>query len=594
MKTYYGFAPAVGTHNIVVSASASCILYAVAGTYTGVKQSGFPNASGIGNPLNDSGSVTTFQATTTTANPNAWAVLVGVPSTSGTATAGSNTTIRQQQTGHLYYGDSNGPVSPAGAIGLNWTKSSAADWAANYFSISPTVATLGSTATSTYTYDKNGNLTQVGTTTFYTYDYKNEMISSGNGHATTTYAYDPFGNRISQVSSSTSTFYPNKFYSITSGTSTVATSTDYLYAGSTLLGTVDQKLISGVASGTAIIRYNHTDNLGSTNVTSDASGTLAQWFDYAPYGSVIASSNTGTTTAARGYIGQYYDATGLNYLNARYYNGAQGQFTSEDPVFLGNPSGQNLSDPQSLNSYSYSENDPIIKEDPSGKCPYCALALIGAGAGIAGQYGVDVFSNYESNGLKASDFYSGLSSPQTYLLRAVQGAIIGATGGAASEEVFGTNLLIQSAVVGGVSGATGAAVNHALGDPVTLASIFWDTTLGGFTFGASEIAPGVPGRLPNFGTQAFYTGAHTIENAFNLGIGAGSNYLSSIFTQLSTSQRVSATQSYNAGLGGGGGSGGGTSMPNASSLWTTPSGAVVTFGGSLIAGPAANSTPQTR
>jgi hypothetical protein len=36
-------------------------------------------------------------------------------------------------------------------------------------------------------------------------------------------------------------------------------------------------------------------------------------------------------------------------LNARYYNGAQGQFTSEDPVFWGQ---QNLGDPQSLNAYA--------------------------------------------------------------------------------------------------------------------------------------------------------------------------------------------------------------------------------------------------
>jgi hypothetical protein len=52
-------------------------------------------------------------------------------------------------------------------------------------------------------------------------------------------------------------------------------------------------------------------------------------------------------------------------LNARYYNGVQGQFISEDPVFLGGQ--QNLQDPQSLNAYSYSEDNPIIKEDPTGK-----------------------------------------------------------------------------------------------------------------------------------------------------------------------------------------------------------------------------------
>jgi hypothetical protein len=42
------------------------------------------------------------------------------------------------------------------------------------------------------------------------------------------------------------------------------------------LATIDQKVISGTASGTPITRYNHTDNLGSTNVTSDANMNVAQ------------------------------------------------------------------------------------------------------------------------------------------------------------------------------------------------------------------------------------------------------------------------------------------------------------------------------
>ena len=45
----------------------------------------------------------------------------------------------------------------------------------------------------------------------------------------------------------------------------------------------------------------------------------------------------------------------------------QGQFLSEDPVFLGNPSQQNLQDPQSLNAYSYAEDNPITKSDMNGK-----------------------------------------------------------------------------------------------------------------------------------------------------------------------------------------------------------------------------------
>jgi hypothetical protein len=39
---------------------------------------------------------------------------------------------------------------------------------------------------------------------------------------------------------------------------------------------------------------------------------------------------------------------------------------SEDPIFLGDPKQQNLRDPQSLNSYSYANDNPITRSDPTG------------------------------------------------------------------------------------------------------------------------------------------------------------------------------------------------------------------------------------
>jgi YD repeat-containing protein len=95
-------------------------------------------------------------------------------------------------------------------------------WAANFFSIPPLTSNPGVTATTTYSYDNNGNVTEVGTTTFYTYDFDNRLTQSniwnGTGTTTTTYAYDPFGNRISQTASTTKTLYPSKYYSITTTT----------------------------------------------------------------------------------------------------------------------------------------------------------------------------------------------------------------------------------------------------------------------------------------------------------------------------------------------------------------------------------------
>ncbi len=256
---------------------------------------------------------------------------------------------------------------------------SATNWLANYFSLSPLASDPGITSTSTFSYDKNGNLTQKiegATTTTYVYDYLNRLtaLRSTGDTATTTYAYDAFSSRVLQGNGIATTTYPNKFYSIvssTSGATTTATSTLYAYDGSTLLATIDtpQTTVGATTTtATSTTHYIHADNLGSTQATSDQNGLLSQYFDYAPYGSVLASTSTNPAAAvARQYIGQFSDASGLSYLNARYYEAGRGQFLSQDPMFLGNPSQQNLADPQSLNAYSYSDDNPITNEDPTGK-----------------------------------------------------------------------------------------------------------------------------------------------------------------------------------------------------------------------------------
>jgi|GEM_PF-5829156 len=54
--------------------------------------------------------------------------------------------------------------------------------------------------------------------------------------------------------------------------------------------------------------------------------------------------------------------TGLDYFLARYYAGAQGRFTSVDPLLASG----NAMAPQSWNRYSYSYNNPLRYTDPSG------------------------------------------------------------------------------------------------------------------------------------------------------------------------------------------------------------------------------------
>src|SRR6516162_2478009 len=104
-------------------------------------------------------------------------------------------------------------------------------------------------------------------------------------------------------------------------------------------------------------RYVHPDHLGSTNVVTDESGTVVQTLDYYPYGGTRINSTTGNYSGAgRQYVNCFADQSSLDYLNARYYDSARGQFLTEDPVFWSNH--QNHFDPQSLNSYSYAEDNP--------------------------------------------------------------------------------------------------------------------------------------------------------------------------------------------------------------------------------------------
>jgi RHS repeat-associated protein len=61
------------------------------------------------------------------------------------------------------------------------------------------------------------------------------------------------------------------------------------------------------------------------------------------------------------FTGKERDAeTGLDYFGARYFSGAQGRYTSPDPI------AGLLANPQSLNKYAYVINNPLIATDPTG------------------------------------------------------------------------------------------------------------------------------------------------------------------------------------------------------------------------------------
>src|SRR3989344_2351642 len=396
----------------------------------------------------------------------------------------------------------------------------------------------------------------------YQWDYRNQLQRATTSSALSSFGYDYTGQRVFLKGANlATTTIPSKLYSTSS-----ATTTKHIYAGNQLVATVE------TAGATTTIAYIHSDHLGGTSAITNDHRDLLQVADYYPFGSLRFNSQYAEFNERRKYIGeQYDDNTALSYLNARYYNGTQGRLLSQDPVFWEN---QNLENPQSLNSYSYAENNPILRKDQSGRCSQC---LIGAGAGIVGQYGYDVFNNIQSNGFSVSAFYSNLSSPGTYITRAGQGALVALTGGAAG--ALTTSIAGQAVAVGVASGLIGAGGNYLLGQPIAPESVAIDTILGGLTYGAVQSAPRVRGLLPEFGTKAFYMGRHTQQSVLNLGIDAAFGYVGSTLTDVASYRSeptvyvrdVQHTQS-----------------DYTTKTYTTPSGAVVDWGGNVISGPSGN------
>jgi RHS repeat-associated protein len=128
----------------------------------------------------------------------------------------------------------------------------------------------------------------------------------------------------------------------------------------------------------AKVLYAVKDHLGSIMALSDASGGLAQQMAFSPFGKrrtagwahgmdIPTAWQINTTETDKGYTGQEsLDAVQLVDYNARLYDPALGRFLSVDPL-IAHPGST-----QSINPYSYVENNPLNKTDPTGEADQCA------------------------------------------------------------------------------------------------------------------------------------------------------------------------------------------------------------------------------
>jgi RHS repeat-associated protein len=137
----------------------------------------------------------------------------------------------------------------------------------------------------------------------------------------------------------------------------------YYFAGPRLLAHRD---------GGGNLLYHHQDRLGSTRLVTNQSGAVV-------VGGVYAYDAFGATRAGNASVSDHVEFTGqrqdsdlpdsvgvqgggggLLYYGARYYDSVLGRFISADSLI------PDAYSPQALNRYSYVENAPTVRVDPSG------------------------------------------------------------------------------------------------------------------------------------------------------------------------------------------------------------------------------------
>jgi len=204
-------------------------------------------------------------------------------------------------------------------------------------------------------YDVRGNLNSVSSASnsfSATFDAENRQIQSVailNGPSTTVnYSYDGDGRRVTK--------------SVAGGAATT-----YVYDAQGHLA-AEYSTGANPDSGT---QYLTADALGSTRLITTGTTTPAFFSrsDYLPFGQEIPTTwgnrnaYAPDTNVTIKFTGKERDSeTGLDFFGARYFSGAQGRFTSPDPLL----NSAKPWDPQTWNRYTYGLNNPLKYFDPNG------------------------------------------------------------------------------------------------------------------------------------------------------------------------------------------------------------------------------------
>jgi RHS repeat-associated protein len=235
---------------------------------------------------------------------------------------------------------------------------------------------------SAVTYDANGNTLSYDAdgpgpepVKSFTYDAENRPLTVTKSGLTSTYAYDPEGERASKVtgagaSLSTTTYLGNDAEVLVDQANTGP-------------GLMTAYLTPDTMREGSVTKWLHKDHLASNRLVTGQTGAVLNRTAYTPTGQPLTPP-----TQSRAWINERYDVeTGLQYLHARYYDPLRGQFLTPDTW---NPELPGVD----FNRYAYAGNDPINASDPNGHAGGWVGGINNTGSS---------FLDYEINGVRIGD-----------------------------------------------------------------------------------------------------------------------------------------------------------------------------------------------
>lgn len=290
-------------------------------------------------------------------------------------------------------------------------------------------------------YDVQGNLS-VKNGTSYVFDYGNRLRTT----AGLTYRYDADGRRVRQDNAGAQlkySYYAKDGRLVWQRDEPASKRISNIYFAGSLVAEYTRP----IGSQTVTVSYLHTDALGSPIAKTSNAGSVIETSEYEPYGKLLNRANDDRA----GYTGHVMDsASGLTYMQQRYYDPMIGRFLSVDPVTAyENPVG-------AFNRYWYASNNPYRFTDPDGRCTAAANATKETSSTAICQNVKDL--NLSSNGAKNITGFEGYRT-QAYKVGSDKATIgIGHTSGVKLGDKM-TKDQVSAAFSGDVAVAEGSVEN---------------------------------------------------------------------------------------------------------------------------------------